>query len=158
MPELDVAEQLRAFLITNNVAVPAASANGIDPVIFCTPRDGAPLPIKPANGPDYSAGTITLTTPTEPSAGEDHSRVRTIVSIVVRTQRAPQALLITRAIQAVLTPLELWGGRQMFPMGAITNVDLCLPFRGCRQVSADMDGYVYELAYEFLIRRRLLST
>lgn len=155
--ELDVAEQLRAFLIAENIAIPGAAANGINPVVFCTPKDGAPVPVRPPNGPDYSAGTVTLTTPTEPSAGEDHSRVRTVVSIVVRTQRAPQALMICRQIQAVLTPMESWGGRKMFAMGQITNVDLCLPFRGARQVSADGDGYVYELAYEFLVRRTLLT-
>jgi len=155
--ELDVAEQLRQYLIDEDLAVAAADADGIHPIVVCDPRDGAPLPVLTDAGLDFTAGTLTLTTPTEPSAGEDNARTRTVVSIMVRARTHPQARLIVRQIQNLLTPPELWGGKHQFQMGQINPVHLCLPFRGPQRIAAEEDAYTFELAFEFLVSRSVLS-
>lgn len=156
MAEYDVAEELHDYLIDEAVAVAIADADGVNPVIVCDPVDGAPAPANTESG-DFRAGTITLTTPAENWPYEDHSRQRTVVSIVVRAPENPQARLIIRSIQAVLTPLDTFGAKSLFQMGQINPVQTCTPFRGAQRVSVDEQGYTYELAYEFLVSRSALS-
>lgn len=152
MAEYDVAEELYAYLIEEELAVALADADGTTPVVVIDPVDGAPIPAS-----QFAGGTICLTTPVEPWAGDDHSRLRTVVSIVVRAPTHPGARLIIRGLQSLLTPLELYGGRKMFQMGQINPVELCIPFRGPQRIGVDDDGYTYELAFEFMVRRKVLA-
>jgi len=152
MPDVFVRPELLQHLIDEGVCVEPADANGIDPVVFDDPRDGAPEPVG-----DYQAGTITLTTVGQPTAAEDHSRIREVIALSVRAPTNAQAELIVRAVQAVLTPMELWGGRHRFQMGAIDPVELCLPFRGPQRAMAADDGYQWDLAFEFMVRRKILA-
>lgn len=76
---------------------------------------------------------------------------------MVRARTHPQARLIVRQIQNLLTPPELWGGKHQFQMGQINPVHLCLPFRGPQRIAAEEDAYTFELAFEFLVSRSVLS-
>lgn len=152
MPELDVAEELYAYLIDEGLAVALADADGTTPVVVIDPEDGAPIPAG-----DFVGGTITLTTPVEPLSGDDHSRLRTVVSVVVRAPTHPGCRVVIRGLQSLLTPLDLYGGKKMFEMGQINPVELCIPFRGPQRIGVDQDGYTFELAFEFWVRRKVLA-
>lgn len=152
MAELDVALNVLKHLVDQDLAVEPKDADGVNPVVIHDPKDGAPIPVG-----DYAGGTITLTTLGEPSSGEDHSRLKTVVAFNVRAPTNAQARLIIRSIQAVFTPLETWGGLKQFQMGDIDPVERCIPFRGASRTAVDKDGYQWDLAYEYEVRRKVLS-
>lgn len=153
MAELDFAPALLQYLVTEGVAVRPADADGIVPVVFHDPKDGAPAPAG-----DLAGGTITLTTVGTPSAGEDNARKRAVVALNIRATTNAKALLIIRAVEAKLVPRELWGGKNEFQLGPINPCHLCLPFRGPQRVAVTDEGYQWDMAFEFMASRSVLST
>jgi hypothetical protein len=65
--------------------------------------------------------------------------------------------MIYRAIQNSLTPLEGYGGKKQFALGNIDPCELCIPFRGPQRVAATDEGYQWDMAFEFMARRKILS-
>lgn len=157
MGELFVGTELAQYLIDEGICVDLKDADGTHPVVVVSPRDGAPAPVNTTDGLDLSAGTITVTTH-DKSAGEDNSRKSTVAVLAVRAPSVPAGELLVRQLENKLVPRELWGGKTLFQMGAITRVELCLPYRGATLVSSDDDGFVWDMAFELLISRSLLTT
>lgn len=157
MAELEVSNEFAQFLIDEGVAVDMKDADGVHPVVVDAPKDGAPAPIA-GKVYDLTPGTITLGSMERPG-GEDHSRLRTVVTLAIRAPTNGAAKLIIRSIQSLLVPEELYGGKSIFPMGAITRVDHCTPFRVPQpvRVPEDEDGYAYDMAFEFVVRRKILA-
>lgn len=149
---LQIVPNVAQHLVDEDLAVLPADANGVNPVVFHDPKDGSPIPVG-----DYAGGTITLTTIGSRSAEEDHSRTRRVVGFNVRASTNARAELLIDQIEALFTPLETWGGRKQFEMGAINPVELCIPFRQRSRVAVDKDGYQWDLAYEFWVRRTVLA-
>lgn len=156
MAELEVVNEMCQLLIDEGICVDMKDADGVHPVVVDDPQDGAPAPVLTDSGLDLRPGTVTLTSLERP-AGEDNSRSRTVVAFCVIGPDNATAKLIIRQIQGLLQPRELWGGRNVFQMGAIDPVDLCLPFRAPSRVRVSDDGYQWDLAFELLIRRDVLA-
>lgn len=161
MPEHFVLDNLAQFLVDESIAVKPADADGMRPSVWIDPPDGAPAPTSVTIGGrtvDLRPATITLVQIGTAGLGfEDNARDRPVIQLTVRGTSNAGAQLVIRQIDAKLNPIGDYRGRQMFKLAAIDPVELCIPFRKAQRVrSADQD-FAWDLAFEFWVRRKVLS-
>lgn len=158
MAELDVAEELQAYLVAQGVGKLPADADGEHPVIILAPRDGAPQPQKDGSGRFGQVSTVTITTILAARPNPlDFAIDESFIDLVVRARTNGAAKLLLRQIRGLLNPNSAIGGKRMWQMGAINPVECCLPWRGAQPIGADENSYDWSESYMFSVRRAILG-
>lgn len=171
MADLDVLQELQAYLITEGVGVVPFNpppADGVEVTsIWLQPRDGAALPrnVAKVNGVLKGETMVALvdTNLRSPSSLEAWM-VETFVDVIVRSPQAFTGKLIQRQIKELIMPTNSTGGRKQWMMNSLL-VETSDEWRGdqplpqLRGVSA-MDAHVtYDrvASYRFSCRRKVLA-
>jgi hypothetical protein len=158
MPEYDVAEELQAYLVAQNVGVLPADSDGTKTVVILQPRDGAPQPLKDGSGRFGLASTVTLNIILASRPNDlDYAIEETFIDVIVRARQNAAAKLLLRTIRGLLVPGDAVGGRRMWQMGAINPVECCLLWRGAQPISADEHSYDWSQSFMFQVRRKTLA-
>ena len=157
MPELDVTEELQAYLVAQGVGVLPADSDKTQPVVILHPRDGAPQPSTDGSGRFGSAPTVTLVDIVTSRPNDlDYAIEETFVDVVVRARGASTAKMLQRTLRGLLVPGDAVGGRKMFMMGALL-VERCVLWRGDQPIGADTASYDRSQAFMFQCRRKVLA-
>lgn len=149
MANLDLAEQVRAYLVTAGAVSAGESGTSTPPPCWFDPRDGAP---EPPMGDDQNAAVVTLLTGLEiPGTMNEGFIQERVLEVRVRAKTRPRAELIQRQIRGLINE------KKNTLMGALL-VEQALLWRGVQPIASDETSWTLTQSFRVMFRITSLTT